>query len=82
MSEVPASAVHLGTALSQLGMSVRDLWIWYFAIGGNGTLADVTSWVDGTANPSDDDHDLMAQALNEEYSVRDLDHPVGYRVQR
>ena len=80
MSGGAAAVPDLGAALSQLGMTVRDLWIGYFAIGGNGTLADVRGWLDGTAQPSDEDHDLMAHALNEEFADRDLNHPVRYRV--
>ena len=79
MTGGPASVGDLGAALSELGMSVRDLWIGYFAVGGNGTLADVKEWLEGSAHPSDNDHDLMAQTLNEEFSARDLNHPVEYR---
>ncbi len=80
MARDPSSVGDIGAALSQLGLGIRDLWIGYFAIGGNGSLADVTRWVDGTAHPTDEDHDLMAHALNEEFADRDLDRPVGYRL--
>ena len=60
-------------------MSVRDLWIAYFAVGGNGSLADVAGWLGGSADPNDRDHDLMAQALNDQFADRDLDHPMSYR---
>ena len=76
----PGTVALLGTALAHLGMSPRDLWIRYFAVGGNGSLSDVAAWLDGRAEPSDKDHDLMAHALNEEFAARDQNHPVGYRL--
>ena len=80
MTGASAPVSHLGAALSQLGLSARDLWIGYFAIGGNASLAEVKGWLDGTAEPDDMDHDLIAHAMNEEFADRDLNHPLGYRL--
>ena len=63
-------------------MSDNDLWIGYFSVGGNGTLADIQRWLAREAEPGDRDHDLLAQALNDEFVVRNLDHPVAYRSDR
>ena len=62
----------------QLGMSALTLWIGYFAVGGNGTLADVTSWLSGSAKVTVHDYDLLAQAMNDEFVTLGLDHPVAY----
>ena len=66
-------------AVQELGMSARDLWIGYFAVGGNASLAEVEQWLVGTADPSDQDHDLLAQAVNDEFVARNLDHAIAYR---
>ena len=66
-------------AVQELGMSARDLWIGYFAVGGNASLAEVEQWLGGTSDPSDQDHDLLAQAVNDEFVARNLYHPIAYR---
>ena len=63
----------------RLGMSALTLWIGYFGVGGNGTLAEVEGWSSGTVEPSDRDHDFLAQALNDEFVEHGLDHPMRYR---
>lgn len=51
--------VDVEIALLELGMSIRDLWIGYFSVGGNGSLADVQSWLGGGSDPPDRDYDLL-----------------------
>ena len=59
-------------------MSARDVWINYFAVGGNGSLDDVERWLDAGDSPGTE-HNLLAQALNDVFIERGLDHPVAYR---
>ena len=76
---VPAS--QLGGMLEgrrQLGMSVPALWIGYLAVGGNGTLADVTTWLSGATEVSNRDYDLLAQVVNDQFVSMGLNHPVPY----
>ena len=63
----------------RLGLSAVALWIGYFAIGGNGTPADVEAWLSGAATPTAEDHDLLAQALNDKFTEWGMNHPVRYR---
>ncbi len=84
-SDVPRRAregertVNLETARTDLGLSVEQLWLEYFALGGNGGPDDVRRWLaDGRGVPSRD-HNVLAQALNEEYSTRGRNHPVPFR---
>ena len=65
----------------RLGLSALGLWVAYFAVGGNGSLADVTNWLSGASELSVRDHDLLAQAMNDEFVVLGLDHPVPYSVE-
>ncbi len=69
----------LRSGLERLGMTVRSLWISYFAVGGNASLAEVENWLSGAAEPHDREYDLLAQALNDHFAEQDLDHPVPYR---
>ena len=69
----------LDQARATLGMSAHDLWLHYFAVGGNGSLGDVERWLaDGDGTPGRE-HNLMAQALNDEFIGKGLNHPVLYR---
>ena len=65
----------------RLGLSALGLWVAYFAVGGDGSLADVTNWLSGASELSVRDHDLLAQAMNDEFVVLGLDHPVPYSVE-
>ena len=75
----PGGAGDIAEGRRQLGISALDLWIGYFEVGGNGSLADVEGWLAGTAQPSDRDHAYLVQALNDEFVVRGLDHPIQFR---
>ncbi len=62
----------------QLRMSAMALWVGYFTVGGDGTLADVTGWLSGATQLSVHDYDLLVQAINDEFVDLGLDHPVAY----
>jgi len=59
-------------------LSDPDLWLRYFSLGGMSTPAEVESYLHDEFAPSDHDHDVLAQALNERFEELGLDHPVGY----
>ena len=65
----------------RLGLSALKLWMGYFAVGGNGSLTDVTDWLSGASELSVRDYDLLAQAMNDEFVVLGLDHPVPYSIE-
>ncbi|MDQ3896658.1 MAG: hypothetical protein M3326_05300 [Actinomycetota bacterium] len=65
----------------RLGMTPMALWIGYFAVGGNGTLGDVTSWLSGSVRPSVRDYDFLAQAMNDAFPAQGLDHPLPYSTE-
>lgn len=62
----------------RLGLSAFGLWVAYFAVGGNGSLADVTGWLTGATELSVRDYDLLVQGMNDEFTALGLDHPVPY----
>ena len=73
-----ASLISLADGRHRLRMSILAVWIGYFAVGGNGSLSDVDNWITGVNAPSLQDHDLLAQALNDRFTEVGLDHPVAY----
>ena len=92
-SNAPAQAVHalsqpgstslgrtgdIDAGRAELGMSARDLWVGYFAMGGNGTEADVDRWLSGASPLPARDRNVLAQTLNERFADIGLDHPVAY----
>lgn len=46
------------------------------------SLTEVEQWLAGSSDPSDQDHDLLAQAVNDEFVSRKLNHPIPYRADR
>jgi hypothetical protein len=71
-------AAVLEDARRELGRSMRDLWLDYFALGGGADLPEVTAFLGGETTPSDHDYDVLAVALNETYLDRGQHHPVPY----
>lgn len=72
---LPAHRV-LEAARVQARMSFPDLWLAYFALGGESQpyflrayLLDGTGWVE---------YDIVAQAINERFHDNGGDHPVPY----
>lgn len=78
--QAPVVATDIADGRRRLGMSTMTLWIGYFEVGGNGTLAEVEQWLAGERGPSDRDHDFLAQALNDGFLEQGLDHPMGFRL--
>jgi hypothetical protein len=69
----------LAAGRERLGLSSEALWLGYISVGGNGTLSQVRRWLDGSSRLSDREYDLLAQALNDEFTDRGMNHPVSYR---
>lgn len=62
----------------RLGLTLYQLWLAYFAVGGNGTPGEVRAWLADAPVAPAHDHDLLAQALNDGFLEIGLDHPVRY----
>jgi hypothetical protein len=68
----------LEAARAQAGMSFRDLWLAYFALGGAAEPDVVRSYLGGRRGYSMD-YDVLAQAINERFLDHGKNHPVPYR---
>ena len=72
----------LEQARLDVGMTVRDLWFRYFALGGLSTPLEIDALLHGAIVGSVADRDRMAVALNERYAELGGDHPVPYAGDR
>jgi hypothetical protein len=68
----------LRAAQEHLGITLYEVWFGYIGVGGDAPLRLVQAWLMGVAEPGDRDHDLMAQAFNDRFVERGMDHPVAY----
>ena len=65
-------------ARRRLGISVAELWLHYFALGGMYTALEVDATLFGALRANDHDHDMLAVALNECFAATGGDHPIPY----
>ena len=72
-------SLSLFEGLQRSGLTAGELWIRYFAVGGDAAQLEVEAYALGLLSPDDHQHNLIAQALNEYFLDRDEDHPVRYR---
>lgn len=71
-----SAALESGRELA--GLSVLDLWVAYWSIGGMATPQALMTYLDGTQVPEAGDYDVVAQAINDQFIGREMDHPVPY----
>lgn len=69
----------LDAARRQLGLSYLDVWIDYFALGGNLDAGQLADYLRGGRDTSDTEHNVVTHALNELFQARDENHPLAYR---
>lgn len=60
------------------GLSVADLWMRYFTLGGMRTALEVEAILFGALVGTDHDRDVLAVALNERFAELGGDHPIPY----
>ncbi len=63
----------------QLGLSVSDLWIAYFSVGGPVYIGQLAAYLASDGNHLDPlDHDYLIAALNDAFVDRGLHRPLDY----
>ncbi len=68
----------LEAARVEASMSLDQLWLAYFALGGSAPLEALRSYLGGSASASME-YDVLAQAINEVHLGQGGNHPVPYR---
>jgi hypothetical protein len=74
----PTMAQVLQAGREQAGLSNRNLWISYYALGGMADPETLDAYLVGDAIPDDAEYDVIAQTLNESFVEAGADHPVPY----
>lgn len=72
----------LDVARQRLNLSVMDLWIEYFALGGHLDAHGLAACLRGDLAVGEAEHNVIAHALNERFSGGGEDHPVPYLSSR
>ena len=62
----------------EAGLSLGELWLRYFEIGGMSTAFELEAFLLGVLAPTGYDHDVIAHALNERFWELGANHPVAY----
>jgi len=69
----------LDLARQEIGLTVGDLWMRYFELGGMSTPLELEAFLLGALHPTAHDHDVIAHALNERFVELGGNHPVPYQ---
>ncbi|HEY2286267.1 MAG TPA: hypothetical protein VGH88_11045 [Streptosporangiaceae bacterium] len=73
------SGLSLFDGLQRSGLTPAELWLRYYAVGGDAGEVEVEAYTLGLLHPDVHQHNLIAQALNEYFLDSHEDHPVSYR---
>jgi hypothetical protein len=76
-----ATTAELRAAFEFLELSLHELWLGYFEVGGNRDQAYLGAYMNEDRTdiePSDRDH--IIDALNDTFVERGLDHPLTYGI--
>lgn len=68
----------LAQARLDTGLTMTELWLRYFAVGGMSTALEVEAFLYGALLATEHDRDLLSVALNERFFELGLDHPMPY----
>jgi hypothetical protein len=68
----------LNRARIDAGLSLDELWLRYFELGGMNTPVELEALLYGALTATDHNHDLIAHALNERFVELGGNHPVPY----
>lgn len=68
----------LASGLGMSDLSARELWLKYLALSGSHSQQELVAYLNGLTEWTALEHDVAAQALNEHFTARGMDHPVAY----
>jgi hypothetical protein len=75
------TGVPMRAAMVEAGLTLPELWLRYFGLGGMNTESELGDHLDEIPGRAfdDDQHDVVVQALNERFMELNLDHLLPYR---
>ncbi len=68
----------LENARREAGLTIGDLWMRYFALGGMGSMIEIEAILYGALVPIPYDRDILSVAINERFAELGGDHPIPY----
>jgi hypothetical protein len=71
----------LNDARVEAGLSLAELWLRYFELGGMSTPVELEAHLYGALAATGHNHDLIAHALNERFVELGRNHPVPYATE-
>jgi hypothetical protein len=77
-TEVPESFVSVRDAFQFSALSVQDLWVRCYSLGGLLTQEQIDDYLNGGGEVIPHELRVIAQALNELFVEQGADHPVPY----
>ncbi|SDT09521.1 hypothetical protein SAMN04488543_3020 [Friedmanniella luteola] len=69
----------LAAVYSRADLRLSELWLAYFALGGNAGQYEVEAYLTGMTELGDHEHNVLAHALNEELDDRGSAERAPYR---
>jgi hypothetical protein len=74
--DAPRDELDTGRRLA--GLTIEELWWGYIAFGGTQTMSAMEHQITGAAPLTDVEHDMLAHAINERFTVLGANHPLPY----
>ena len=68
----------LEQARRDIGLSIPDLWMRYFALGGMSTALELEAILFSALVADIHDRDVLTVAINERFAEMGGDHPISY----
>lgn len=75
---MPEVSTVLDRARQDAGLSVAELWLRYFALGGTASTLELEAGICGALALTTGEYDLVAVALNERFVELGGNHPIPY----
>lgn len=75
MSEL---AGRLNRAREDAGLTISEMWLRYFALGGMASPDELEAYLHGALDPTAQEHNLIVHTINERFMESGRDHPVPY----
>jgi hypothetical protein len=73
------SHLRLEDARRKLGLSIMEVWVDYFALGGILNATQLDRYLSGDGEIGNADRNVLVHALNEVFHDRGHNHPLAYR---
>ena len=68
----------LDRARTDAALTLSELWLRYFALGGNASPVEVEAYLHEALTPATHEYNVLAHAINERFVELGGNHPVPY----